>query len=337
MAFPTRNSVIRGKQEGTYGTDPTTGVADAILTLGQPVIQPQLHTLEAEEMAGTLGEHHSHAGKRWAKLTFDTFLRSSGTAHEGTVEPRLSRWFQACGFTQTTGGTGQVGWYRLAQSSDWTNHKSIWVDGYYGGGDDVTTDTVKYVLSGGRGSFSFASVAGEIPKLSFEMNGLYTATAATTWPATNTFETTTPMVGLGVAWTGLDSTMTANTAFLEFNFDMGIEAVPQDSAGVTTGVNRTYLTKWSVSGNLVLQANIAMIPILETEITARTGKALQVTYVQPDDANEYFLVKFASLMWEGMYDLGDKDGIRVVNMPFKAYELTGDDTVTMQFGAPTIT
>ena len=333
MAFPTRNSVIWGKQEMGYNSDPTVQYGDAILTVGQPVIQPQLNTLDSEERPGTLGQHHSHAGKQWAKLTFDTLLRSSGTAHEGSVEPRLSRWIQACGFTQSTGGTGQDGWYKLALSSDWSAHKSIYVYGYYGGGDDTGNDSVLYKLGGGRGTFSFASVAGEIPKLSFAINGLYTATAATTWPANvGTFETTTPMVGIGVSWSGLDSTMTANTAFLEFNFDMGSEPIIGDSAGTATGVNRAYITKWEVSGNLILQANPSMIPVLETEITARTGKALQVTYEQPDDSDEHFLVKFASLMWEGMYDLGDKDGLRIVNMPFKAYESTGDDTVTLQFG-----
>ena len=340
MAFPTRNSVIWGEQESTYGAipSPPPGEADAILCVGEPVLQPQLELLASEERPGTLGQHQSHGGKQWSKLTFGTLLRSSGSAHAtGGTEPRLGKWLEACGFTKSAGGADPYGYFNYVLSSDWSAHKSMYVYGWYGGDEGGGSDTVFYKLAGARGTFSFSSTAGEIPKFDFVFNGRYTATALDTWPSpVGTFETTTPMVALNVEWGGLDGTMLANTAFLEFNFDMGSEPAMSDSAGMATGVDKAYITKWEVKGNLILQANPTMIVTLETELKARTGKALQVNFQQSDDINEHFIIKFANLMWENPYELGDKDGIRVVNMPFTAFESSGDDTIELQFGDSTM-
>jgi len=322
MAMATRNSSIWFELEGTanYGVDPTPTAADAMLIIN-PTFTPQFDMLEPEERPGTLGQHASYVGRYWSQLAFDTLLRSSGTAHEGTAAPKIGKLLRACGFVESTGGTGQNCYYRYNLDSTLTNHDS--------GTAYVYIDGILHELNGMRGTFNFAFDSGQIPIFSFTFKGKRVAASAVAFPA-NTFETTLPMSALSVALT--NSPDAANTPLLHFEFDMGKEPVMGEDAKEDTGIAEFYSLNWNIKGNLVVEATPACITTLETELVARTGKNLIVVCDQSTDANEHCSFEFANVMWEN-YEWGDKDGIRTITIPFTAFESSGDDSLQIQFGA----
>ena len=326
MAIATRNSTLWADLETTYGSGtPALTLDDGILVIN-PTFTPQFEMLEPEERPGTSGQHASHLGRYWSQLAFDTLLRSSGTAHAKTTEPKLGRLLQACGFTMSSGGTDPSGYYRYSLSSTLSTHKSLFAEAYFG--DSIAG--IKHSIKGLRGTFNFSFDSGQLPVCSFMYKGIRIAATSTPLPA-STFETTQPMTALSVAIAGLP-VASATINLLHFEFDLGREPVMGEDAQDVTGVTEFYSTNWNIKGNIVVEALPGLTVALETELLARTGKTLIVTCDQPDDADEHCTFKFVNAKWEN-YEYGDKDGIRTITIPFTAFESSGDDSLVIQFGA----
>jgi len=328
MSIPTRNDVIWIEKEGTYGSDPTPTNADALLTAGTPVFTPNFELIDAEEYPGTLGKYKAHLGRYWSAISFESLLRSSGAAYTGGTVPRLGKTLQGCGLVESGGSPSTF--YKYNLSSDLTDHPSVTIYNYKGGGDNPTNDTVLHELNGARGTLSFSFDRGEIPRFAFNFKGLWVDSIATTWPDPHaSYETTHPMAALGVVITNYpDST---NAAFLHLDFDLGSEPVMVEDAKDADGVVAFKIVKWDITGNCTIEATPAAVTALETAIKARTSNALRFVFQTPGTASEKCIITFAAARWD-TYTWGDKDGIRTLSFPFRGDESAGDDGVEIRFG-----
>lgn len=155
----TRNRLLLAKIEATYGTDADCDGTDALLVSNLEVNPLQIELLDRELIQPYLGNSEKVAGQRMASVTFDVELVTSGTV--GTA-PRWGRLMRACAFEETIVASTSV---TYAPISDPDTMESVTVDFW--------ADNKRHLITGCRGTWSLTANVGEIPKISFELMGIY--------------------------------------------------------------------------------------------------------------------------------------------------------------------
>ncbi|QYK42867.1 MAG: hypothetical protein KF887_07125 [Paracoccaceae bacterium] len=203
--------VVLCKVETIYGTDATpTGAADAV-----QAINVSLMPMEGEDVArglerATLGADATIPAGLHAKMSFEVELAPSGTA--GTV-PAWGPLLRACAVAQVVSAGVSVAYNPIS-----ANHESVTLHFF--------VDGTRYALVGGRGTGKLMLAASAVPKIMFELTGLFTQPAAGANP--------TPTL---TAWAAPQIVSDANTPTVTFNsvdmvlrsleFDLGNQIVPR--------------------------------------------------------------------------------------------------------------
>lgn len=172
-----RKKYILAKIEGTYGTDPTPVGADAILTSNLTIGLQQGTRVSRGLDRNALGNDAEIATSRFTTLSFDVELAGSGTA--GTA-PAYSELLRACGLAETIVASTSAAYDPISASFE-----SVTLYFY--------VDAQLHIVTGARGNVSISLNRDEIPKLTFNMTGLYNAATEPSLITADTSAFTTPL------------------------------------------------------------------------------------------------------------------------------------------------
>lgn len=304
MTLYTRKRAILVKSEETYGANPSPVGTDALLVEGLDVSPLEMDLKEREVATGVLGNRDMVVARRTVPIKFGVELATSGTPG---VAPRWGPVLKACGFTETIVANTSVT-YTL--SGDPTTYSSVALD--------IRNDGQRQRVLGCRGTVSLEMATDEIPKLMFDMMGIYVGPSANANPtlaftnqaaplACNSDNTTDVMVH------GYAACMSA------FSLELANEMVFRQLAGCTKQI---MLPDRKPSGEITFE-----LPDLDDldvfDIASNQDKGA-IEWVHADATGG--LITFAApLSSFGSPGYEDGDGIQHIKVPFSPKPDDGND------------
>ncbi len=306
----TNREVILLKVEGTYGVDavPVEGT-DAILVESPSWANEGLRMNERPAIRQNIGMLQQVFGGRLGSITFDVELKGGGAAVD--VPPEIGPVLEGCGFLETIGAAVDVQYAPVS-----TGHDSVTI--YY------LEDGIRTIMLGARGNVSFALEAGAIGKASFTFTG-HIATPTDVAIASPTYGTNVPAALISVPFTigGFGAVISS----LSFDMSNTISTPPDVSA--SDGYAEIQLTQRDVNGSFDPELELVAVDDPLSDLEAGTSLAITTGVIGSGIGNEY-QIDFPSVYYRDV-SLGDRDGIRTLETPFGAVEVSGDDEVLLTF------
>ena len=311
MALLTRKRLLLAKTEVTYGTSAAPVGADALLVSNLEVSPLEIELLDRELITPYLGNTEKVVGQRMVQVNFDVELAGSGTA--GTA-PKWGRILLACGFAQ--GGSAGVNVIYTPVSGTFS---SVTLD-YYADGN-------KHLVTGCRGTATFNLNAGEIPKISFQMMGIYNAVTAAS-AATPTFDNQADPVVVNSVNTTAVSAFSFSACLESFSLDLGNETPFRQLAGCTQEV---LITERAPSGEISIEAPIVGSSAGQKDffaaVSAQTLGAITWQHGQTAGNIVTFNAPTCNL---DSPSYADSDGVMMLNLPFMPIPTSaGNDEMTI--------
>jgi len=230
----TRRQILMVKKEVTYGTSPTAAGTDALLVLNPQLTALDGDVLEREIIDPSFGRVRSRIiAQRKMGLQFDVEAAGSGVA--GTA-PKFDALLGACGLNATIVNSTSVTYAPISTTPDSCELYHNW-------------DGNKHQALGARGTFDLAFEAGQIPKFSFTMQGIYQAPTDVAFPSPSYTNQAAPVA--------FDSTNTATVTVASlsacvsaFSMSLGNSVEFFDHAGCSKQVR---ITDRMVEGSVTIE------------------------------------------------------------------------------------
>jgi hypothetical protein len=311
MTLLTRKRLLLAKAETTYGTAPTFLAADALLVSNLEVSPLEVELLDRELIQPYFGNSPKVVGQRMVSVTFDVELAGSGAA--GTA-PRWGDVLRACGF-----GHGVSAGVSVTYTPATSGIISVSLD--------FNADGNRHLVTGCRGTASLNLAAGEIPKISFEMMGIYNAVVKGT-PLTPTFGNQAPPVVVNSTNTTAVSAFSFNACMESFSLSLNNENPFRQLAGCTQQV---LVTDRKPSGELSIQAPLAGSDSGEKDFFAIvSGQTLgQISWQHGQTAGNIVTFTAPTCNLDSP-SYADSDGVMMLNLPFMPVPSSaGNDEFTL--------
>lgn len=303
----TRKRLLLAKTEDNYGVSAAPAGTDALLVSNLEVQPLQVELLDRELITPYLGNSEKVVGQRMVSVTFDVELAGSGTA--GTA-PQWGRLLMACGFAQAVVTTTSVTYSPVSGS-----FSSVTLD--------FNADGSKHLVTGARGTATINLNAGEIPKISFEMMGIYNAVTAAS-AATPTFANQAdPVVVNSTNTTGV-SIFSYSACLESFSLGLNNETPFRQLAGCTQQV---LITERAPSGELSIEAPPLGSKNYFTAVSDQTLGA--VTWQHGQTAGNIVTFNAPTCNLDSP-SYGDSDGVMMLTLPFMPVPTSaGNDEFTI--------
>lgn len=267
----TKNTLITGKIETTYGVDSVpTGAANALLISDQSITPLDAQNIDRDLVRGSFGASEQLVGPASVKLSFSVELAGSGTA--GTA-PAWGALLQACACSEGVLATPARVEYMPAS----TGLKSITL--YY------FDDGVLHKLLGAMGDCTLSAKVGERPMLKFEFTGLDGGQVALT--DTGTFTawkkpvavTKANVVDIALGGTYAAGVITGSTANastgLELKFGNAVAYTPMLSSETVDITDRD--SAGSVEYDLAAAQEVAMMADVKNNVSRSLAMTIGLT------------------------------------------------------------
>jgi len=301
--------VILVKIEATYNVDPIPAAAtDAVLVENLAWANEGLRMNDRPAVRAQLGTLQQVYGGQLMSITFDAEVKGSGTA--GTP-PEIDALLRASGFGVTN----------VVSTSDTyapvsTGHESVTIY-YYQDGTFLR-------ISGCRGNVSLSGEAGAVGKASFTMTG-HTSGVTDTGIVTPVYDSTVPPPVLGAGFT-IDSYAATINAL---TFDMGNTMAMPGDVSATDGYGEVQITKRDVNGSIDPEHELVATEDFIGNFRGGASMALSSGTIGSVAGNRYAITMPAVSYRDA--SPGDREGIRILELPFGAAESSGDDEVSIAF------
>lgn len=231
-----RKRLLLAATESPYGTSAAPGGSDALLVTNLEVSPLEIELLDRELIRPYFGNSAKVVGQRMGQVKFEVELAGSGTA--GTA-PKWGKILMACGFAQAVVNSTSVTYTPVSSS-----FSSVTLD--------FNADGTKHLFTGCRGTASLNLTVGEIPKISFEMMGIYNA-AVSSAAVTPTFSNQANPVVVNSLNTSAVSAFSYSACMESFSLDLNNETPFRQLAGCSQQV---MITERAPSGELVIEAPV---------------------------------------------------------------------------------
>jgi hypothetical protein len=297
MPLLSRKRLLLAAAESTYGTAPTFAQDDALLVSNLEISPLEVELLDRELVLPYLGNREKIVGQRMVSVSFDVELAGSGAA--GTA-PRWGRVLRACGFGEA-----------IIASTSVTYTPAT--DGIVSVSLDFNADGNRHLVTGCRGTFTLNANVGEIPRISFEMMGIYNAVAKGT-PLVPTFANqAAPVVVNSTNTTGVTA-FEFSGCMESFSLSLNNENPFRQLAGCSQQV---LLTDRAPSGELVIEAPLAGAGAGEKDffaiVSAQTLGAIGFQHGQTAGNIVTFNAPTCNL---DSPSYSDSDGVMMLNLPY---------------------
>jgi len=307
----TRRQILMVKRESSYGVSPTAAGADAILVLNPQLTPLDGDILEREIIDPSFGRVRSRIiAMRKMSIQFDVEAAGSGSA--GTA-PKCDPLLTSCGFASTTVNSTSVTYAPISTTPDSCEVFHNW-------------DGNKHQALGSRGTFDLAFEAGQIPRFSFNMQGIYQAPTDVALP--------TPTYNNQTAPVAFDSTNTATVTVAGLSACVSAFAVSVnntveffDHAGCTKQVR---ITDRMVEGSITIERPDAL-STKDFYALAIAGTTGGISFTHGTVAGNRLAVSIPTVNW-GPPQVADIRGIAGLEIPFVALHTAGSsDELSLAF------
>lgn len=305
----TRRKLLLCEIESTYNTDPTPVAADdSVLVENITWASAGLRMIARPANRPSLAELPQVFGGRLLQVTFDVEIKGSGAA--GTA-PEFGKLLRACGLGETIVASTSVTYAPVS-----TGFESVTLYLY--------EDGKRIILTGCRGTVSFAATSGERIVASFTMTG-HEAAQTDVALATPTYDSTEPPPFNGASFT-VDS-FSATIGALNFDLANSI-AMPPD-ANSSDGYGEIQITGRDINGSIDPEDELVATEDFLGNFKAGSDMAL-ATGVLGSTAGNRVAITMPAVRYRDA-SLSDRDGIAALQMPFGAGESTTDDELSIAF------
>lgn len=309
MSLLVKKNVVLAKTETTYNTDASpTAASDAVKVENLSHGPANQKMVEQASVKNTLGkEKQLYGGALW-QVSFDVLLKGSGTID---VAPEYGPCLRACGLGETIVATTSVTYAPVS-----TGFESVTLYIY--------EDGKLYKVTGCVGNVTFAGEAGSAGKLSFTFTGHKAGISDTALAAPALDATEAPVIKS--AGFSVDS---YSAVIAALNFDLGNQVSTPADISASDGFGKVQIVDRDINGSInpedVLLATRDFISDWES------GKEMALsTGVIGTTAGNRFKISMPAVSYRDA-SLGDRDGIRTMELPFGAHEVSGDDAISIVF------
>jgi hypothetical protein len=311
MALLTRKRLLLAKTESTYGTSAAPDGTNALLVSNLEVSPLEIELLDRELITPFLGNSEKVVGQRMVQVNFDVELAGSGAA--GTA-PQWGPVMMACGFAQAVSASTSVTYTPVSAS-----FSSVTLD--------FNADGNKHLVTGCRGTATINLNAGEIPKISFQMMGIYNAVTAAS-AVTPTFANQADPVVVNSVNTTSVSAFSFSACLEAFSLDLGNETPFRQLAGCTQQV---LITERAPSGEISIEAPIVGSGAGQKDffaaVSAQTLGAITWQHGQTAGNIVTFNAPTCNL---DSPSYADSDGVMMLNLPYMPIpSASGNDEFTL--------
>lgn len=315
MALLTRKRLLLAKTEGTYGQSAAPDGTNALLVSNLEVSPLEIELLDRELITPYLGNSEKVVGQRMVQVNFDVELAGSGTA--GTA-PQWGPVMKACGFAEALVGASP-GPASVTYSPVSSSFSSVTLD--------FNADGNKHLVTGCRGTATINLNAGEIPKISFQMMGIYNAVTAAS-AVTPTFANQADPVVVNSVNTTSVSAFSFSACLESFSLDLGNETPFRQLAGCTQQV---LITERAPSGEISIEAPIVGSGAGQKDffaaVSAQTLGAITWQHGQTAGNIVTFNAPTCNL---DSPSYADSDGVMMLNLPYMPIpSSSGNDEFTL--------
>jgi len=306
----THRRLLLAAVEETYGTVPTIAGTDALLVSNLDCQPLDANLLDRELVLPYFGNRPKIIGQRVGMCSFDVEIAGSGTA--GTA-PRWGRILRACGFGE-------------AVVADTSVTYSPAMTGIVGVSLDFNNDGNRHRLAGCRGTATFNLTAGEIPKISFEMMGIYQDASAVEQLSPTFGNQTAPVVVNGQNTTAV-SVLGLSACMESFNLSLNNEMPLRQLMGCST---QYPITNRLPSGEAVIQAPVigssgGQKDYFAQVISQATGI---ISFQHGQTAGNIFTMTLGQVNIDGP-TYSDSEGIQMLNIPFMAQATAANNEMSI--------
>ena len=315
MALLTRKRLLLAKTEETYGTSAAPDGSNALLVSNLEVSPLEIELLDRELITPYLGNSEKVVGQRMVQVNFDVELAGSGVA--GTA-PQWGPVMKACGFAEALVGASP-GPASVTYSPVSSLFSSCTLD--------FNADGNKHLVTGCRGTATINLNAGEIPKISFQMMGIYNAVTAAS-AVTPTFANQADPVVVNSVNTTSVSAFSFSACLESFSLDLGNETPFRQLAGCTQQV---LITERAPSGEISIEAPIVGSGAGQKDffaaVSAQTLGAITWQHGQTAGNIVTFNAPTCNL---DSPSYADSDGVMMLNLPYMPIpSSSGNDEFTL--------
>ena len=313
MGFLSRQKVLLVKEEATYGTDPVPTVGDnAIDAMGIKTNYPG-EVLERDMERASISPVAPKLGKRYAEVSFSTELKGSGAA--GTA-PAIGDLLEACGFGEAVSAGVSVTYTPAS-----TGHKSVTF--YVYDIQAATGNSRLHKITGARGTFNLITEAGQIARIEWTFQGLYTKPADVASPGAASYESTKPPIVESSTFT-LNSVATLVAQAL--NIDIANEVSQREDINAAAGIKGFEIIGRKPNGSFNPEAVLLATYDFWGDWVAATERALEL--VVGSVAGNIITISAPKVTLDTISE-GERNGIRTEDIPFKCAMNTGDDEISI--------
>ena len=298
----TRRQLLMVALEATYGTSAAPTGTDALLVLDPSLTALDAQILEREIIDPAFGRVRSRIlAQRKMGLSFGVEATGSGTA--GTA-PKFGALLQACGLSVATVSSTSNTYSPATPATDAVTLNHNW-------------DGNKHEATGSRGTFELAMTAGEIPRLNFEMTGIYNAPSDVAFPTPTYTNQAQP---LEVSATNTTSVSVAGYSACMSEFSLSCNNTIEffDHAGCT---RQTRITDRMVEGSITIERPdlLATKDFFAQAIAGTTGS---ISFTHGTTAGNRIVVTVPTANF-GPPEAADIRGIAGLRLPFVALHTAG--------------
>ncbi len=306
-----RKRSLLAKIEGSYGSDPTpTGSANYVEVVDLEIEPVASDEVEQETIRPYAGNYPVLLANTRVNLSFGVFMVGSGAA--GTA-PKYDPILKACGLSAATVSSTSVTYTpsTLATQSSVT---------FY-----VNYDGVRHKVTGCRGTFSISCAVNEIPRINFEMQGIFNTPTDTALPTVTKSQQPDPVLFKN-GNTSSFSVFGFSGALQSWELDFANEVIYRELVG---GTKEALITDRRPSGSMVIEA-VALSS--KNFFTLATGTTTGTnTWSHSGGAGNIVTVSCPQTdLGQPTYE--DSDGITMLNLPFYATPTdAGSDEFSLAF------
>ena len=306
-----RKRSLLAKIESSYGSDPTaTGSANYVEVVDLEIEPVASVEVEQETIRPYAGNYPVLLANTRVNVSFGVFMVGSGAA--GTA-PKYDPILKACGLGAATVSSTSVTYTPSTLASQ----------------DSVTLyvnyDGVRHKVTGARGTFSISCAVNEIPRINFEMQGIFNTPTDTALPTVTKSLQPDPVLFKN-GNTSSFSVFGFSAALQSWELDFANEVIYRELVG---GTKEALITDRRPSGTMVIEA-VALSD--KNFFTTATGTSTGTnTWVHSGGAGNIVTVSCPQTdLGQPTYE--DSDGITMLNLPFYATPTdAGQDEFSLAF------
>jgi len=315
----TKRGVILAKEEAEYGVDPTPTPAENAIRVINPTINPVGEKLTRDHVKKSLSPLSPLMGKKYVEITFTTELRSNGTTQNGDIAPRVGDLFEACAMLETihaeASGGADDGYVKYTPISE--NLKSVTIYAYF--------DGLLHKITACEGTWEIVMDAGQIAKINWTFKGFYQTPIDEALPSGVVYDSPVPPVVLNAGFKINNvSTLVVQSVAVALNNVIS----QRDDVNAASAIKGFLITDRAGGGSFNPEAVLKATYDFYGDWEEATARALEITIGStPGNIIEIAAPKVTL----DNITPGDRDGIRVFDIPFSLAEDSGDDEISITF------